>query len=80
MNIPKRRILSLVFTVLCFKKSLLIRFSTHLENVIMCPEPLFIAGNFNFHLNLVHSNNSRRFKELLQTFGLSQDVTASTQS
>ena len=25
MNTPKRRILSLVFTVLCFKKSLLIR-------------------------------------------------------
>ena len=55
-------------------------FSTYLENVIMCPEPLMIAGDFNFHLDLMHSNNSRRFKELLQTFCLSQDVTASTRS
>ena len=46
-------------------------FSIYLENVIMCPEPLIIAGDFNFHLDLVHSNNSRRFEELLETFGLS---------
>lgn len=44
----------------------------------MCPEPLIIAGDFNFHLDLVHSNNSRRFKEFLETFGLPQQLTLST--
>lgn len=52
-------------------------FYIYLENVIMCPELLIIAGDFNFHLDLVHSNNSRRFEELLETFSLSQQETVS---
>ncbi|PFX29714.1 putative RNA-directed DNA polymerase from transposon X-element [Stylophora pistillata] len=53
-------------------------FSSYLENIVMCPEPLIIAGDFNFHMDLVHSNCAIRFKELLETFSLSQHVTMST--
>lgn len=44
----------------------------------MCPEPLFIAGDFNFRMDLVHRNNTIRFSELLETFDLLQHVTEST--
>ena len=47
-------------------------FSSYLENIVMCPEPLVIAGDFNFHMDLVHSKDAVTFNELLETFGLSQ--------
>ena len=40
----------------------------------MCPEPLVIAGDFNFHMDLVHSKDAVTFYKLLETFGLSQHV------
>ena len=44
----------------------------------MCPEPLVIAGDFNFHMDLVHSKDAVTFNELLETFGLSQHVSVPT--
>ena len=44
-------------------------FFLYLENIVMCPEPLAIAGDFNFRMDLVHYNDAIRFKELLETFG-----------
>ena len=49
-------------------------FSSYLENIVMCPEPLVIAGDFNFHMDLVHSKDAVTFNKLLETFGLSQHV------
>lgn len=47
-------------------------FSLYLENIVMCPEPLVKPGDFNFHMDFVHSNDAIRFNKLLETFGLSQ--------
>lgn len=44
----------------------------------MCPEPLVIAGDFNFHMDLMHSKDAETFNELLETFGLSQHVLVPT--
>ena len=42
----------------------------------MCPEPLVVAGEFNFRMDY---DDAIRFNELLETFRLSQHVTISTQ-
>ena len=53
-------------------------FSSYLENIVMCPQPLVIAGDFNFQMDLVHSKDAVSFNEFLETFGLSQYVSVPT--
>ena len=55
-------------------------FSSYLENIVMCPEPLVIAGDSNFHTDLVHSKAAVTFNELLETFCLSQHVSVPTRN
>jgi hypothetical protein len=40
----------------------------------MCPEILLITGDFNFHLYDIADEDSRKFIEVLETFGLIQHV------
>ncbi len=44
----------------------------------MCPEILLIAGDFNFHLDDLADDDSRKFIEVLETFGLTQHVMVPT--
>ena len=53
-------------------------FSQFLENVVMCPEVLVISGDFNFHLDDLRDNDTKKFKDLLETFSLSQHVSGPT--
>ena len=53
-------------------------FAVYLEGVVMCPEVLVIAGDFNLHIDDRENADTRRFVELLETFGLVQHVTFST--
>ncbi|KAK3755485.1 hypothetical protein QZH41_001053 [Actinostola sp. cb2023] len=53
-------------------------FSTYLESIVMCPGILLIAGDFNFHLDDPSDYDSKKFHDLLDTFGLSQHVTMAT--
>ena len=53
-------------------------FSQFLENVVMCPEVLVIFGDFNFHLDDLRDNDTKKFKDLLETFSLSQHVSGLT--
>ncbi len=48
-------------------------FSSFLEGIVMCPEILLIAGDFNFGDDLA-DDDSRKFIEVLETFGLIQHV------
>ena len=49
-------------------------FAVYLEDVVMCPEVLVIAGDFNLHIDDPKNADTRRFFELLETFGLVQHV------
>ena len=49
-------------------------FSSFLESIVMCPEILLITGDFNFHLDDIADEDSRKFIEVLETFGLIQHV------
>ena len=49
-------------------------FAVYLEYVVVCPEVLFIAGNFNLHIDDPENADTRGFFELLETFGLVQHV------
>ena len=40
----------------------------------MCPEILLITGEFNFHLDDIADEDSRKCIEVLETFGLIQHV------
>ena len=53
-------------------------FSIYLESVVTSTELLLISGDFNFHLNSAEDNNTKKFCDLLETFGLTQHVTFST--
>ena len=53
-------------------------FSLFLEGIVMCPEILLIAGDFNFHLDDLADDDSRKFIEVLETFGLMQHVIVPT--
>ena len=44
----------------------------------MCSEVLLITGDFNFHLDDSLNNDSHKFNELLETFGLLQHVKGPT--
>ena len=48
-------------------------FSIYLENIIMCPEPLIIAEDVNFHLDMVHitiQEDSKSYWKLLVSLSL----------
>lgn len=53
-------------------------FSLYLENIVMCSEILLIAGDFNFHLDNQQDNDTKRFQNILHTFGLTQHVSVPT--
>ena len=53
-------------------------FSQFLENVVTCPEVLVISGDFNFHLDDLCDNDTKKFMDLLETFRLSQHVSGPT--
>ena len=55
-------------------------FSNYLESIVMCSEILIIAGDFNFHFNDQSDTDTKRFIDMLETFGLKQHVTAPTHS
>ena len=55
-------------------------FSNYLESIVMSPETLVIAGDFNFHLDCPSDNNANKFIELLETFGLCQHINVPTHS
>ena len=50
-------------------------FSQFLENVVMCP---VISWDFNFHLDDLRDNDTKKFMDLLETFSLSQHVSGPT--
>ena len=45
-----------------------------LQNIFMCPEPLAISGDFNFHLDDMFNSETKKFMELLETLSLTQHV------
>ena len=47
-------------------------FSSFLESVVICSEPLIITGDFNIHMDI--PDESTQFSELLETFSLVQHV------
>ena len=53
-------------------------FSSFLEGIVMCPEILLIAGDLNFHLDDLADDDSMKFIEVLETFGLIQHVMVPT--
>lgn len=53
-------------------------FAVYLEGVVMCPEVLVIAGDFNLRIDDPENADTRRFFELLETFRLVQHVNFST--
>ena len=42
----------------------------------MCPKVLVISGDFNLHLDDLRDNDTKKFMDLLETFSLSQHVSA----
>ena len=42
----------------------------------MCPEALVISGDFNLSLDDLRGNDTKKFVDLLETFYLSQHVSA----
>ena len=53
-------------------------FAAYLESVIICYENLVIASDFNFHLDDLLDHDAIKFTELLETFGLENNVTFPT--
>ena len=49
-------------------------FSQFLENVVMCPEVLVTAGDFNLHLDDLRDNDTKKFIDLLEMLSLSEHV------
>ena len=47
-------------------------FSSYLESVVICSEPLIIAGDFNIHMD--NPSDSKHFSELLESISLTQHV------
>ena len=44
--------------------------------MLMCPKVLVISGDFNLHLDDLRDNDTKKFMDLLETFSLSQHVSA----
>ena len=53
-------------------------FATFLECLSITSTPLLIAGDFNFHVDVNHDLNARRFLDLLNTFNLKQHIYTAT--
>jgi len=49
-------------------------FDDYLESIILCPEPLPIAGDFNIHVDIHDHDDSVKFMDLLVSMGLVQHV------
>ena len=47
-------------------------FSSYLESVVICSEPLIITGDFNIHMD--NPSDSKQFSELLESISLTQHV------
>jgi hypothetical protein len=51
------------------------KYSIYLESVVTSTELLLISGDFSFHLDCAaEDNNTKKFCDLLETFGLTQHV------
>ena len=55
-------------------------FSSYLENIVMIPEVLLITGDFNFHVDCPIEADTKKFADLMNTFGLIQHVHVPTHS
>ena len=53
-------------------------FSLFLEQLVITYAPLVIVGDFNFHVNDPGDTTARRFLDLLDSFGLCQNVCRAT--
>ncbi len=53
-------------------------FSSYLETIVMVPEVLMITGDFNFHIDSPTNPDTKKFMDLLDTFGLIQHVQVPT--
>ena len=53
-------------------------FSVFLENLVLCPEILVVAGDFNLHMDDATDADALKFAELLETFGLIQHINFAT--
>ena len=53
-------------------------FSTYLETVITCQEPLIITGDFNIHVDTPGNAEAGKFQDIIGNFGLNQIVTDQT--
>ena len=53
-------------------------FSSFLEEHVLCPQSLLITGDFNFHLDVLSDYETKKFNDILCTFGLTQHVTVPT--
>ena len=53
-------------------------FADYLESIILCPEPLLIAGDLNIHVDIHDHNDSVKFMDLLVSMGLVQHVNTPT--
>ena len=49
-------------------------FTDYLESVVMFTEPLIISGDSNIHVDMSHSPDTIRFRDLLDSMGLMQHV------
>ena len=53
-------------------------FASFLESLSITSTPLLITGDFNFHVDVNHDQNARRFLDLLDTFNLKQHISTPT--
>ena len=53
-------------------------FADYLESIILCPEPLLIAGDLNIHVDIHDHNDSVKFMDLLVSTRLVQHVNTPT--
>lgn len=49
-----------------------------IDSLILCKDQLLITGDFNFHMNDLNDNNAGRFKDILESTGLTQHVSGPT--
>ena len=57
----------------------LAEFATFVESIILAPEPLIIAGDFNIHVDRGNDcNDAARFLDILRSMGLTQHVNGLT--
>ena len=59
-------------------KTFLEQFEDYIENVLLSPEPLCIAGDFNLHMDDMNDCYQKQMSDLLNSVGLQQHVTVPT--